>query len=278
MPPTPIRYTDWWPVEGLSPLTESEAVQLAERLPVTPFWALEHGYLRRGTARAFAVGSSRGNPEAAIIQKRQHPGEAQYFGQDPEAGWSLLSRIPGWFCVGGSTEDMAQFAQILEREVRLSYSRLGDLFYTLEDPPRPHSDPAVRPLGIPDIPLLQGAPPEITVDGYRTYEEMLTEGAAAAAIIDGQIVSLADNSGSNRRYADIGVTTLEPYRKRGLSSAAACLVAQEIQARGLIPIWSTGSDNLASQRVATKLGFRPYGRGEFLVFEGLKRSGGYRPV
>jgi len=126
--------------------------------------------------------------------------------------------------------------------------------------------------------LLQRAAPEIWAGGYRTYEEALTEGVSAAAIVDGQIVSLADNSAANGRYADIGVKTLEPYRRRGFSSAAVYLVARELQARGLVPIWSTGSHNVASQRVATKVGFQRHWRGEYVVFDGLQETGGYHPV
>ena len=277
MPPTPMPYGEWPRVDGLTALTLSEGVQLAEQLPVTPFFVLSYGYLRHGIDRAFAAGPL-GDPEAVIIEHRGFTGEPEYHGRNPEAGWALLSRIPGWFCVNGLTDDMAPFAPIVEREVRLPSRWLGDLFYTLETDPRPHSHPSVRLLGIPDIPLLQRAGPELRIGGYPTYEEALTEGVAAAAIIDGRIVAVADNSASNRRYADIGVTTLEPYRRRGLSSAAAYLVAREVQARGLIPIWSTSSTNRASQRVATKLGFRPHSRGEFLVFDQLKETGGYRPA
>jgi GNAT superfamily N-acetyltransferase len=276
MPPTPVPYTEWTRAEGVTPLTEPERNRLAETLPQTPMFVLAYGYLRHGVARAFVVGSPE-NPEAAIVQ-HHGAGEAQYFGRDPEAGWSLLARIPSWFCVSGSTEDMAQFAHILDREVPYPFRKRGDLFYTLETPPRPHSDPSVRLLGIPDIPLLQSARPEIQTGGYPTYEEVLTVGVAAAAVLDGRIVSLADNSASSPRYADIGVTTREEYRRRGLASAAACLVAQRIQARGLVPVWSTASDNRASQRVALKLGFQPFGRGEFLLSDALKASGGYRPI
>jgi hypothetical protein len=277
MPATPVLQPEWISAGGLKPLTESEGIQLAERLPVSPFFVLEYGYLRHGTDRAFVEGPL-DDPEAVIIQHRNTPGEPVYFGRNPEAGWRLLSRIPGWFCVNGSTESMARFIPVLERELRLPFRQLGDLFYTLETSPRPYSHPSVRRLGIPDIPLLQSAASGFWTGGYATYEEVLTEGVVAAAVVDGRIVSLADNSASNSRYSDVGVMTLEPYRRQGLSTAAAFLVAQEVQARGRIPVWSTSSQNLPSQRVATKLGFRPYGRGEYLVFDRLKERGGYRPA
>lgn len=277
MPPTPIPYTEWPAVRGITSLSEAEGVRLAETLPVIPWFVLSYGGLRHGLDRAFVAGSF-DDPEAVVIQHRASPEEPEYFGKDPEAGWSLLSRIPGWFCVNGPTEDMRRLVKVLEREVRLPYHWLGDLFYTLETPPRRHTHPAVRLLDVADIPLIEQARPELLIGGYRTYEEALTEGTAAAAIIDNRIVALAENSGTNARYADIGVKTLEPYRRQGLSSAAVYLVAQRLQARGLTPIWSTGSHNVASQAVATKVGFRRHGRGEYLVYDGLKGTGGYRPA
>jgi hypothetical protein len=277
MSPTPVPHPEWLPVRGIAPLTESEGVRLAERLPVSPYFVLTYGYLSHGIDRAFVVGSL-GDPEAVVVQHRNAPWEPEYFGRNPEAGWSLLSRIPGWSCVNGSTPDIESLLPILEREVRLPYRRLGDLFYTLETPPLLHSHPSVRLLGVSDIPLLQRAAPTIWAGGYRTYEEVVTEGAAAAAIVDDRIVSLADNSASNPRYSDVGVITLEPYRLQGLSTAAAYLVAREVQARGRVPSWSTSSENLASQRVATKLGFRPHSRAEYVVFDQLRATGGYRPT
>jgi RimJ/RimL family protein N-acetyltransferase len=277
MSPTPIPYKAWAPVQGLTPLTETERIELAERLPVTPWFVIPYGGLRWGVDRAFVSGSPR-DPDAVIMQHAGLQDEPEFFGRDPQAGWALLSRIPGWFCVNGPTEEMKGLAEILEREIPHPYRWLGDLFYQLEGPPRPYSDPLVRLLGLDDIPLFLRSEPAIRAEGYRTYEELLTRGAAAAAIVEGRIVAIAVSTAANRTYADIGVHTLEPYRRRGLSSAAVYLVAKELQSRGLIPIWSTGSHNVASQRVATKLGFKPAGRGEYLVFDGLKAAGGFRPA
>jgi predicted GNAT family acetyltransferase len=67
------------------------------------------------------------------------------------------------------------------------------------------------------------------------------------------------------QYCDIGVHTLEPYRKRGYSTACAALVAREVQRRGLTPVWSTSTENYASLRVAAKAGFREVGRMTYII-------------
>jgi GNAT superfamily N-acetyltransferase len=276
MCPTPVPLPEWVPVPGLTPLTPSESSELAATLPVTPYFVICYAGLHRGLDRAFAVGPP-SDPEAVIVQHRLEPQEPEYFGRDPEAGWRLLSRIPGWTCLNGSTEDMSEFGRIFAREMSVPFRQLGDLFYTLETPPRSHPNPSVRLLGTADIPLLRNYPPKVWGNSYRTFEEMLTEGVVGGAIVDGHVVSVAVLSANNGRYGDIGIHTLEPYRRRGYSTAAASLVAREVQSRGITPIWSTGSDNVASQRVAAHVGFRPAGRGEYLVFDGLGDSG-YRPA
>ena len=236
MPPTPIPRKEWLPVEGITPLSESEGVRLAERLPVVPWFVLTYGGLRHGSDRAFVKGPLE-DPEAVVVQHRSSPSEPEYFGKDPGAAWSLLSRIPGWFCVNGPTEDMKRLVPVLARELRLPYRGSGTCSTRCRPPRVPHSHPSVRLLGIHDIPLLQRAVSETWAGGYRTYEEALTEGVSAGAIIDGQVVSIADSSAANGRYADIGVKTLEPYRRQGLSSAAVVLWWPGAAGPGLVPIW-----------------------------------------
>ena len=65
----------------------------------------------------------------------------------------------------------------------------------------------------------------------------------------------------------VGVRTddREGWRGRGFATAAACLVSQAVQAVGLTPVWSTGEDNYASQRIAEKLGFTQIVRRTYVI-------------
>ena len=67
------------------------------------------------------------------------------------------------------------------------------------------------------------------------------------------------------RHADVGVVTMEEWRGQGMATACAALVAEGIHQSGRVPVWSTGEDNLASLRVASKLGFGEVGRRVYLV-------------
>lgn len=276
MPPTPIPFPNWTPAEGLVPLTVSEGVELAARLPVTPYYVVCYGGLRAGLDRAFVSGD-RSDPDAVIVQHRLSPQEPEYFGRDPEAGWRILARIPGWTCVNASAPDAEALAKIFARELPEPFRPIGDLFYTLESPPTAPANPAVRLAGPADVPLLERFDAPVWGSSYRTFEEIVTDGIVAIAIEEGRVVSVALLTATNGRFGDVGVHTLEPFRRRGYSAAAASWVAREVQARGITPIWSTGSHNLASQRVAAKVGFQPVGRWAYLVSDHLEAAGGYRP-
>ncbi len=77
---------------------------------------------------------------------------------------------------------------------------------------------------------------------------------------DGRIVSTAQTAAITNGYADIGVATDEKWRGRGFATAAASIVARRIHETGRTPVWSCGEDNLASLRVAQKLGFEEVSR------------------
>ena len=70
-----------------------------------------------------------------------------------------------------------------------------------------------------------------------------------------------------QRYVDIGVYVLENYRRRGLATAAASLVARSVQSDALIPVWSCGSHNIPSLKLAQKLGFIEVSRRTYVVID-----------
>ncbi len=271
------------PSPGFAPAPDLVAVQgdagveLARRLPDTPYSAISIGGLRWKVDRAFTSGPPN-DPSAVVVQHARWPEEPDVIAWDPAAAWALLRRIPGWSYVSVAPEQAAFFAERIESELGVPTTRFDDLHYVLERAPVPHADPAVRRLGSEDIPLLEAAPRDVQGAGYRTFRELVSEGAAAGGVVDGRLVSLATVSAQTDRYADIGIDTLEAYRRRGFAAAGAYLMATEARARGLTPVWSTGDYNRPSQRVAEKLGFRPYGRRTFIVVEALRARGGHRPA
>jgi RimJ/RimL family protein N-acetyltransferase len=84
---------------------------------------------------------------------------------------------------------------------------------------------------------------------------LATSRQAWGAFADGRLVSVACSFFVGERFEDIGVATAENYRGRGLALACARGLSADIRERGRRPSWTTSPDNLASLRVAEKLGF-----------------------
>lgn len=115
----------------------------------------------------------------------------------------------------------------------------------------------IRRLEPDDVYHLQRMLPEInwiwnTWDGP---ERLAASGYAWGAFANERLVSVACSFFVGDHYEDIGVVTESEFRGLGLSVACAGKLCEDIQSRGKQPSWTTSPDNLASVRVAEKLGF-----------------------
>lgn len=84
-------------------------------------------------------------------------------------------------------------------------------------------------------------------------------GPAAVTVVDGQAVALCCCVRVPGRATEAGVETAPAYRGRGYAPAAVALWATAVRQLGLLPFYDTSWDNLASQRVAAKMGMIQYG-------------------
>jgi predicted GNAT family acetyltransferase len=150
--------------------------------------------------------------------------------------------------------------QRIEQQMGIPVRYEDLLFPTLRKPVVGFRHPAVRQLTLRDARLLETVSEELRWTGFESMHALLRDGLAAVALIEGHIVAIAHTAARSRGYAELGVGTLEAWRNRGLSSAAAALVAHKVQEAGQIAVWSTSEDNVASLRVAEKLGFTREGR------------------
>jgi predicted GNAT family acetyltransferase len=100
---------------------------------------------------------------------------------------------------------------------------------------------------------------------WSDCQELLTEGIVACAVILGRIIATALTTAFTDRYADVGIYTQEGHRCRGYATAAASLVASRIQQGGRVAVWGTGEHNVASHRVAEKLGFVETSRRRYVI-------------
>lgn len=244
-----------------APCTAERRETLADALGDTPETVISVHALRRGLCRASASGA------AAIVQWDEQPGEPVGFGDDATALWDLLQSVDGWFCVEVTPTCAAELGPLIAAQTGRSVRYYGGIYYTLTVPAAPIKDDTARLLTVADLPLLDAAPREIRGGGFGGTRTLLEEGITAGAIVDGALVAIAHTSALTPRHADIGVATLEGWRGRGFASAAASLVAQQAQVTGRTPVWSTGEDNVASQRIAQKLGFVEVARRTYVIVE-----------
>ena len=263
-------------------LTPSECRSLAKHLGDTPMTVITAARLQQGMCRAYVSGTgglsykdasrpgglSYGDaPIAALVFDEFCPEEPIGFGMDADALWTLLKPQNGWSCINVNAECAEPLGQCIAAELGQTVRYHGDVCHALLEPVVVHSNASVRLLTAADVPLLSDAPKTVQGNGYKTATDMVTEGIAAAAIVEGKIVAIAHVYAETDLHADIGVSTLEEWRGNGFATAAAALVAARIQARGKVPAWSCGEDNAASLRVAQKLGFTEIERRTYVIPE-----------
>jgi hypothetical protein len=83
-------------------------------------------------------------------------------------------------------------------------------------------------------------------------------GPLAATVVQDSAVSICYCARITSRAAEAGVETVEAMCGHGYASAAVAGWAHAVRQRGLVPLYSTSWDNLASQGVARKLGMVQY--------------------
>lgn len=243
---------------------EHEFRAISEWLGDSATTVISRHFLREGRAEVVCVGSPH-DPEAVVIQLAGYPEEPSAFG-DADAIASILPMLSGWT----SLNVPADAADSLIDPVRhaagaTSVRLLDDIYHELTEPVLDVSLPDVRLLTVDDRDLLRSAPMDLVGDNGDSLVEEMTWGHLAGAIRDGQLVSIAHTFARSERHVDIGVATLDPWRRQGLATAAAAQVADAIQRDGRIPVWSCGGYNAASLAIAARLGFREVARRTYLV-------------
>jgi len=247
-------------------LDPKEHAVLAAALGDTPDTLQSVHMLGRGLCNAYVAGDP-ARFDAAILQAVDWPQEPTGFGADPETLWALLRQVEGWTCILVDSGCAQELAAIIEAELGCQTRFLDDVTHLLTVPARGVPDQAVRRLAMSDLELLRSAPLELRAGLWPGPRDLLAEGIVACAVVSGEIVATALTVACTGCYADIGVYTREDVRGRGYATAAASLVAREVQKGGRTPVWGAGAHNVASLRVAQKLGFQEVSRRTYVILE-----------
>jgi hypothetical protein len=248
----------------MRPLTTSQCRELADSLPDVPEYTISIHALRTGRCQVICAGSPN-DPAAVVIDPALTAGELLAWGNDPETIAEAVGTFKQWTCVEVAPRISDDVKRALEARLGESFTRVQDVYHTLQKPVAPRPHPAVRLLaGEADAALYARCAPAFNDHPEEAYRTVL-EGPVAAAIVDGQVVGAVEANVRTPRHANMCAEFLAAYRKQGMCTAAAALAAQAIQEMGLMPVWSAAHDNGASLRVAQKVGYLEVGHWIYLV-------------
>lgn len=88
-------------------------------------------------------------------------------------------------------------------------------------------------------------------------DTFLAHGGGTLVERDGAVGALAFTSYRRADRLELGIETVERWRRRGLAAAAAAAMVDVTLADGLEPVWSCREGNVGSYRLACALGFAP---------------------
>jgi predicted GNAT family acetyltransferase len=90
------------------------------------------------------------------------------------------------------------------------------------------------------------------------FLKLVSNNYSHGIIVDEKLVSVTDapDMPYMKEYVqEIGINTLKEYRGKGYARAVCLSCIKELLSRNICPIWSTGIDNIASDKLARSVGF-----------------------
>ena len=90
---------------------------------------------------------------------------------------------------------------------------------------------------------------------WESSEQFLKEGFGYIALDQEQVCAVAFSAAVSSMEIDIGVETLEDYRRKGLAAILTGRMCEHIAAIGKRPVWACSTMNKGSMSTALKCGF-----------------------
>jgi RimJ/RimL family protein N-acetyltransferase len=231
-------------VNGLT--SEISPASVAELLPDLPRWVEVRSLFLSG--RGSVLGLSAGGPPAFVAR-------------DADSGQVTV--------VGCPVHDLIQAAAGRAREIWTvpenaewtaaalpSWKREAATIHVLSAPEQVRAVPpgTVRPLGAHELATI----PEIPA---ALRNELLAQARAGtrimATVVVDRPVAFCYAGSVTERWWDVSIDTLEPYRRQGYAAQCVAASIDQMAPAGKHPVWGALESNVASARLAARLGFRP---------------------
>ncbi|HXF64428.1 MAG TPA: GNAT family N-acetyltransferase, partial [Caldilineaceae bacterium] len=195
-------------------------------------------------------------PAPRFYMGRTRAGNLWRFRHDlPAATMDALDRLcraePVTADLASPPRAYAAIRAILQDHAPVAGEYRGPAYWIAEDSP---PSPSAVLISEENANLLQSSFP-----WARSLLQAQDAGPVAAAIEQGRAVAICFCSRLPNRAAEAGVETLPAHRGKGYATAAVATWAAEVRRRGILPLYSTSWENLASQRIAHKLRMVLYG-------------------
>lgn len=172
---------------------------------------------------------------------RQEPTIAFYGFVPVTAAWraALLEDLPGLETIG-------------RRAFRLSPEHAGSARQRV---PRLPDGFTLRPIDRELARRLDEELDELIALFWGDYDRYASDGFGTCVMAGDKIASINFANAVSERDANIGVVTVEHYRRRGLATAVSLATIAQAHERGLTANWDCDAVNTASGQLAERLGF-----------------------
>ncbi|NOT61251.1 MAG: GNAT family N-acetyltransferase [Acidobacteria bacterium] len=141
-------------------------------------------------------------------------------------------------------------------------SELAHIYRLVDDAYLPKiSAGAVRFLTSSELEAMSHVPAELKEELLEAAEES----PVAATFVEELPVSFCYAGSRTETLWDISIDTLAEYRQRGYAALCVAFMIEHFRQQGLAPVWGALESNLASMKLAEKLGFAPVD--QLVVFE-----------
>ena len=92
---------------------------------------------------------------------------------------------------------------------------------------------------------------------WNSAKDFKQKGKGFTLLHNGEIASTAYSAFVHEDKLEIGIETVEKFRGFGFAELTCCMLIDYCLERELIPVWSCRFENIASYKLAQKLGFEP---------------------